>query len=75
MRGTNIADKRFLSLSNVQSNHLICRVVSDTGKKYCNSNSNTWWKKYCNTDCNTFFSKSVLQYFCNTTLSALQNKF
>ena len=49
MRGTNIADKRFLSLSNVQSNHLICRVVSDTGKKYCNSNSNTWWKKYCNT--------------------------
>jgi len=19
--------------------------------KYCNNNSNTWWKKYCNTNC------------------------
>ena len=24
------------------------RVVTNTGKKYCNNNSNTWWKKYCN---------------------------
>ena len=35
-------------------------VVSNTGIKYCNSNSSTWWEKYCNTDCNTFLQYSTM---------------
>jgi hypothetical protein len=48
------------------------RVVSNTGKMYCNNNNNTCCKSYCNSNTNTEFKKycnSNTNSFCNTSIA------
>ena len=44
-----LSSNLFQGTTNENTSH---RIVSNTGKEYCNSNGNTWWEKYCNTVCN-----------------------
>jgi hypothetical protein len=46
------------------------RVVSNTGKMYCNNNNNTCCKSYCNSNTNTEFKKYCnTNSFCNTSIA------